>query len=135
MWLSVRPGTSPVPASWRMTVLASQHSRTAASSPTAIIVPSRYATAEAAGRAGSSVRMRAPMMAPSAKARAMEACYAAPPTVECRSAVSDPIQERAREARTRKQSRERSAPASRSPSFAGPHMRAVKRIGGEKLSR
>ena len=52
-----------------VSVRASQAARTAASSPTATIVPSRQATAVAHGCAGSSVRIRAPSTATSAELR------------------------------------------------------------------
>src|SRR4051812_10686478 len=68
-WLSVSPGTiaSLLPSTF--SVRASHASRTSASDPTATIVPSRMATAVAAGRSGSSVRTRAPVTARSAAVR------------------------------------------------------------------
>ncbi len=57
----------PLPST--SSVRASQAARTSASSPTATIAPARIATAEANGRAGSSVRMRAPTIARSAAVR------------------------------------------------------------------
>ena len=66
---STRPGTSASPRPSIVSVRASQAARTVASSPTATIVPSRQATAVAHGRAGSSVRIRAPSTAASAELR------------------------------------------------------------------
>ena len=66
---STSPGTSASPRPSIVSVRASQAARTAASSPTATIIPSRSATAVAHGWAGSSVRIRAPNTARSAELR------------------------------------------------------------------
>ena len=65
------PGISACPPACRTSVRASQCARTSASPPTATIVPWRTATAVANGRAGSSVRIRAPTIARSAGIRAV----------------------------------------------------------------